>query len=107
MTQASPIHALQEAYKHPRESILYAFDFAPLLASGETLSGSPTVSVETGLTKSGAAAIDGATVEQRITGGTAGTDYVVECECATSGSNTFVITGTIKVRDDAAAATPA
>ena len=107
------IAAERVLWKHPSESVLFGLDFGPLLAVGETLSsvtvtsatagltiGSPTVQTSAfvdGFTGSTVAANEGAKV--RISGGTAGTDYVLTVTGTTSGSNTRVFVATLQVRD--------
>ena len=106
------IAAERVLWKHPSESVLFGLDFGPLLATGETLSsvtisaspsgltiGSPSVQTSafvdefTGAT---VAANEGAKV--RISGGTAGSDYVLTVAATTSGSNTRVFVATLQVR---------
>jgi hypothetical protein len=107
------IAAERVLWKHPSESVLFGLDFGPLLATGETLSsvtisaspsgltiGSPSVQTSafvdefTGAT---VAANEGAKV--RISGGTAGSDYVLTVAATTSGSNTRIFVATLQVRD--------
>ena len=99
--------------KHSAESVLFGMDFGPLLASGETLSGvtisaspagltigSPSVQASAFVdefTGSTVAANEGAKV--RISGGTAGSDYVLTVTATTSGSNTRIFVATFQVRD--------
>lgn len=86
--------------KQPGESRLYEFDFSPLLAAGEVLTGVTSVTVTPdGLTLSGSAAYSGATVQQRIAGGTTGTRYVVTVVVTTSLGNTLEVEGILQVRD--------
>ena len=98
--------------KHPSESRVYGIDFTRLLATGETLTGSPTVTVSpSGVTASGAAVNsatflddDGVTiaigkgVQVRLAGGSDGADYLVTFSVGTSQSNTLVAVGTLQVR---------
>ena len=107
------IAAERVLWKHPSESVLFGLDFGPLLATGETLSsvtvtsatagltiGSPSVQTSTFVdefTKATVAANEGAKV--RISGGTAGVDYVLTVTGTTSGSNTRVFVATLQVRD--------
>lgn len=99
--------------KHSTESILFGFDFGPLLNSGETLSsvavtgspsgltiGSATVkatSWEDELTGETIAANEGA--QARISGGTTATDYTLTATATTSDGNTRVLLCTLQVRD--------
>lgn len=83
--------------KHPSESLVFFGDFANLLPSGASLTGTPTVSVDSGIT-AGSPSISGTKVNVRISGGTAGTDYDIDIVCADDASNTHVIEGIIEVR---------
>jgi hypothetical protein len=86
------------APKDPSEVDDRGLDFAALLESGETLMGTPTVTVSvlsgTDATpaniKSGAASISGSIVWQRLTGGVAGVVYKIRIQVATSTSRTLV-----------------
>lgn len=98
--------------KHPSESRVYGVDFTRLLAVGETLTGSPTVTVApSGVTASGSVVNsstflddDGVTiavgkgVQVRLAGGSDGSDYVVTISVGTSQSNTLVVVATLQVR---------
>lgn len=84
--------------KDPGEVDDRGLDFAALLESGETLTGTPTVTVTvldgTDATpaniKSGAASISGSIVWQRLTGGVVGVSYKLKISVATSTSRTLV-----------------
>lgn len=98
------VSAVAARTKHPSESILYAIDFTALLSSGETLSGTPTVTGSPSGLTIGTPAVNTATlvddegntvaigkaVQVRISAGTAGIDYVLTVSCATTGSDTRV-----------------
>lgn len=98
--------------KQPGEDLLFYFDFDKLLGSSETLTGTPTVTgspsgltigsptiVSADATVLGRSVLANRAVQVRISSGTDGTDYTVQCSCATSASNTRVIDGTLQVRD--------
>ena len=80
------------SYKDAAEDVVVTFDFSLALATGETLSGTPTVTVATytgvdvnpAAMLNGAAAISGMTVMQPIQGGVNGNSYAIKCVCATS-----------------------
>lgn len=95
--------------KDPSESVPLTFNFAPDLASGETLSGAPTVSVTvaTGTDANptellnGTAGFDAAMQEviQPVTGGLNGVEYEIVVTCATSNPNkTLTLVGVLPVR---------
>jgi hypothetical protein len=106
------IAAERVLWKHPDESVLFGLDFGNLLASGETLSSVTVTGTPSGLTIGSASVqasaftdeFTGATVaanegaKVRISGGTAGTDYVLKCTATTSASNTRVFVATLQVR---------
>lgn len=76
------------------------------LATGETLTGTPTVTAQTGLTvaSSPAPAISGASsnvITFWLSGGTSGRRYEGEIRCGTSGNRTVVVTFTILIYDRA------
>lgn len=97
--------------KHPDESLVFDFDFTRLLKSGETLTGTPTVTCDDdGITISGevvnddtVTTLEGRTIDEgkavlaRISGGEDGTTYNVTAECDTSEGNTRAGVGRIKV----------
>ena len=111
------ILASDHVVKHPSDDCVYTFHCTNLLATSETISGTPTVTDTTdhatsSITISGIAAnvaevtVDGVTtaigkaVQCRISGGTADADHVLTCTFSTSGSNTKVTKGTLQVRDE-------
>jgi hypothetical protein len=84
-------------FKDPSEAFACAFDFALELADGETISGTPTVTVvvvggtdasPSALT-AGAPVIEGGRVLQRLVGGVAGVTYSLTCIASTSEGNTL------------------
>lgn len=73
--------------KDPAEVLDYKFDFnatspGPWLNDGETIT-THTVTVEAGITKDSDTA-DSTSVTVWLSGGTAGTDYIVTCHVTTS-----------------------
>ena len=108
------VAAVKVLVKASTESILFGFDFGPLLNTGETLTGTPTVTGSPSgltigtptvkatswvdyLTGETIAANEGA--QCRISGGTAGSDYTLTATATTSDGNTRVIVCTLQVRD--------
>lgn len=94
--------------KRPDETETFAFDFARLLATGETLS-LPVVKVvmssdqtETAIPAmiSGAATVSGSKVVQKITGGEDGITYTVLCTVTTSTGQVLVAARDLPVRRD-------
>ena len=107
------IAATRILVKGSGESILFGFNFGPLLASGETLSSVTIAGSPSGLTIGSAAVqgtaftdeFDGSTIainegcKVRISGGVALSDYTLTLTAATSASNTRVLVCTLQVRD--------
>lgn len=99
--------------KQPGEDILYGVSFANLLASGETLTGTPTVTADKAGLTIGTPAVNAATftdldgntvaigagVQVRISGGTDGVDYRLEVSCGTTDSNTREVDCRLNVED--------
>jgi len=90
--------------KYTGDTVKQVFDFASLLASGETISSAQTfctvysgVDANPQIVVSGAAAISGTQVTQALTGGVAGTCYWVRCEAVTSASQTLSLQGVLAV----------
>lgn len=94
MTQAPQVQS-----KHPSETKTAGVSFVNLLESGESLTGTPTVSsAPTGLTisnvqkNSGAVTINGVSVAANkavlfsVAGGSSGVQYELEVTCGTTGS---------------------
>lgn len=93
------------AAQHPSAVLNHAVTVSGL-ATGETLSGTPTVTPQSGLTvaASPAPAVTGAasnTVTFTLSGGVSGRKYEGEIRCGTSNSNTVVITWDILIYDRA------
>ena len=61
----------------------------PQLDDGETILTATAVSTPSGLTLVGNVGISGGTVEQMISGGTAGKEYLVQFTVTTSGGDTY------------------
>ncbi len=84
--------------KDPTESVSLTFDFSLGLASGVTLSGTPTVTatVHSGTAPSpsailaGGNSIVGSTVLVPVTAGIAGVDYEVKVVCSTTDVHTIL-----------------
>lgn len=87
----------------PSESVPVGFDFS-------ALTDTPSAPVVTAARHAGAAddspsaildgspTIDGSTVVQRITGGTAGTDYLLRCQVDAPDGSRYVLAGVLPVR---------
>lgn len=86
--------------KDPDDVADFAVDFAPLLATGETLS-NPTVVVPTGVTLTPAGkpapAVSGTKVVFWLSGGTSQSVYPVDVEADTSGGRHFADTPNVWV----------
>ena len=95
--------------KRLSEVIPVAFDLQNVLADGETISTSPTweVTVEEGTDLnpenilSGAAAISGTQIIQKVTGGVEGVKYKIIGKAVTSDGNTYEPTGFLTATDEA------
>lgn len=87
--------------KHPAETVKQAVDFTRWLASGDSLTGSPTVTPDSGIvtTSPSAPAISGNAVVIWISGGTSGTTYDIEVRVSTTGGYTLVADLQITVTD--------
>ena len=106
------VSAIAALTKHPSESVFYAVDFTNILASGETLSGTPTVTVSPTGPTIGAPTVNtgvltddegntvaiGKAVQVRVSAGTDGIDYTLTVSCATTASDTRVGTCKLYVR---------
>lgn len=110
------IYATDRVVKHSNDDCVYTFRCTNLLAAGEVITGTPTVTDTTthatsSITISGIAAnatevtVDGKTtaigkaVQCRISGGADSADHVLTCTFSTDDSNTKVTGGTLLVRD--------
>lgn len=93
--------------KTPTEEEKFSFDFAGLLAVGETLTGTPTVTSHVirgtdpspGSMISGTATISGTKVTQKIIGGVEGVIYCIKCQVDTSAAQKLELTGDLLVRE--------
>lgn len=93
------ILATERLEEQPSESRLYAMDFDPLLIGSEALSSITSVlCTPTGLTIA-STAIDGTTVQARLSGGTVDEIYRVEFIVVTDGGNTLESDGELWVHD--------
>lgn len=105
----------QQFYKHPSASRNFCIDFTKQLATAantpETLSGSPTITADSGITIASAAVNSSIVVppngeasvpaSQGVTfqcsGGTDGTAYLLTASCGTSSGNTLTVTTYVNV----------
>lgn len=76
--------------KHPSEVIRVSADFSARLASGDTLTGSPTVTKLTGDMTVGSGSVSGSTVVYTVSGGTDGTVTTTQASCGTTNGETLV-----------------
>lgn len=90
--------------KYAGETAKYDFDFASLLASGETISTQVcTATVYSGTDASpssvinGSATASGTVVTQSLTAGTLGVIYEITCTITTSASQTLALTGYLSI----------
>ena len=79
----------------PDTSLTYGIDFAGELATGDALTGTPTVTAS-GLTVDDAT-ISGTDALARITGGTLGARHAVTFECGTEAGDTLQLTIYLRV----------
>ena len=94
--------------KRPTETETFAADFARLLATGETLStctckvvlADDATEADIGTMKSGAAAISGTKVLQKVTGGADGVRYTLIFQAVTSAGQTLDLTRDLPVQRD-------
>lgn len=92
--------ARETLVKQPGETLTFDFDFSNLLSSGETLTGTPAVTVQSGSGLSlGTPTIEGRTVKVAVGDGVNGSDYIVQCSVATSLGNVRQMDGRLQVRD--------
>ena len=86
------------------ETVALEFDFASRLGEGETISSASVAcvvysgvdSTPTSLL-SGADSTSGSVVTQRVTGGEAGTIYLLSCSAVTSASQTLFLQGLLAI----------
>ena len=87
--------------KRAIEVVSVSFEFADVLVTGSTLTGSATVTAQIGLTVVVSAPSPvGSVVTTQISGGVAGEDYWLKCRCAASNGDTHELEVVILVRDD-------
>ena len=99
--------------KQAAESMIYAFDFQDRLDGVDTLTGTPTVTGSpSGLTidppvlNTSETTIRGETIPAnqgvlvRISSGTSGEDYRIECVCGTTNGDTLKGDQLLRVRDE-------
>lgn len=92
--------------KAPAEIVFLGFDFAADLDTGETISGTPTITASlvagTDPTPSaiisGIPSVVGALVVQRVGGGIAGASYRLTCQITLDSSRVLVLAATLPVR---------
>ena len=85
--------------KQPSESRLYDIDFAPLLATGDTLTGTPTVTTaQSGLTIA-APSLSTPKVQVRLSSGTDGTLYKLTVKSSTANGDTLETDIYLRVED--------
>ena len=90
--------------QHPSASLDHALDFTSYLATGDTLTGTPTVTAAAGLTVHNGSdkpgpAIVGTTVVFWLSGGTAGTQYNGACAFETKDGREDVAEWQIQIID--------
>ncbi len=94
--------------KYVGETVVENFDFISKLASGETISGVPTVTATVwsgvdanpGNIVSGAASVAGTVVSQKLTAGVAGVLYLLKCTAGTSAGQTLILEALLFVAPD-------
>lgn len=86
--------------KQPGEKRTLAFEFGPKIAVGDSLTGTPVMSSDAGLTF-GPPVISGTRVSVQISGGTDGNDYAVQCKVDTVGGDILQIDVLIEIREKA------
>ena len=78
---------------------LYNFDFAAELETGETITGTPSASINpTGPTLA-TATVDGSVVQVKVTGGTAPAEHLITIRIVTSASETIEGSGALHVTE--------
>lgn len=84
--------------KDPQAVLDWAFDWSNWLASGETITGTPVVTVDPGLTKD-SQSNTGTVVTVWLSGGTLGITYKVACRITTNQGRTDERTIGIRLTD--------
>lgn len=95
------------AVKSESETVLVDFDFAAGLGEGETLLGQDVAATVYSGTDAapedlidGSATASGSVVQQSITGGVAGVQYLLTASVGTSAGQSLIITGYLTVESD-------
>ena len=83
--------------KDPDESRTYQFDLSADLDTGDTISGTPTVTATPSGLTIGTPIVDSGKVNVQLSAGSAGVQYTVKCVAATAGSDTIVVRGLLRV----------
>lgn len=84
--------------KDPQAVLDWAFDWTNWLATGETITGTPTITVESGLTKDSQSNTT-TKVTVWLSGGTLATTYKVACRITTNQGRTDERTIGIRITD--------
>lgn len=85
--------------KKPSETRTFVFEFANKLEAGESITGTPTLSVASGVTVVSGPTIQGASrVVCQLASGADGSDYAVYCEVATTALNVLRLDFILEVR---------
>ena len=96
--------------KDPGESVPLPFDFAKDLSAGETLTGTPTISItlysgaadpNMSAMLSGMPQISGTEVLQMVTAGVLGNQYDIKATCSTSTGRVLVLGAILPIVDAA------
>lgn len=95
--------------KTPTERVPLSFDFADQLAAGETITGTPTLTIHDtrgldsvnplSFATSGSVAINGSIVQQLVTGGKLGEIYQVTCSASTNNNQILELAVLLAIRD--------
>ncbi len=86
--------------KQPSESRLYDIDFAPLLATSDTVSAvSSVIESPSGLTI-GAASISSPLIQFRVSGGADGVLYQITAKVTTTGGDTLETEARLRVEEN-------
>lgn len=86
--------------KYLSEARTLTFDFTDKLAVGDSLTGSPTVTNDTGITISGTSR-SGSLVSLKVSGGQLNVDYRIRVSCATGAGDTVELDVIVKITNDA------
>ena len=97
MADIETVYANEIKAQTPTASKLRGVPFDNVLASGESLTGTPSVTDPSGTLTIANVALDGNTVQFRVTGGVVGTTYTLLCSCATDTSDTEEVRAYLKI----------